>query len=1155
MAADAGCLGCSLRLALSPDAMTPLEAKRPVPPGLKSRFFGDYEIIEEIARGGMGVVYRARQMSLNRLVALKMIQSHHLLSDEARLRFRVEVEAVAQLHHPHIVSLFESGEHDGAHYFTMTLVDGGDLTTRLQRQPPVREQVQLLVKVCRAVHYAHQRGILHRDLKPSNILVDQQGEPHVADFGLAKSLDQDSGFTFTSSVLGSPNYMAPEQAAGKTRQLTTSVDVYGLGAILYHLLAGRPPFQAKTPIDTLRQVVDHDPAPPRLINTQVDRDLETIALKCLRKEPGERYDTAEGLAQDLERWLADESIMARPLGPWGVTRRWCRRHPGFVLLGAALAASLIALVTGSTLAAWRIRSANQRTESLVTRMQIQRAEELFSGGEASKGLAMLAHVVRQEPGHAPATLRLLSALQHRSYALPVFPPIFQRSPLTAFTVLAGERELITLTQAGEARRWNVRSGEMLGPICDLQRPVKMAAMTDDAQQVLIGFRDGGVQLRSGPALGTVLELSALPGGVVSVALSPSGRLAAVASVQLTPSLHVGVGVWDAATGRALTPLRPHRVLVTDLKFTRDEQHLVTVSADDLVRFWPVAGGGDTPSLVLTQSSCLISCFDRSGRWMAVGEYDGGIKVWDTQDMSRAKWTLHHTRRINDLSFSADASLLLSASNDDTAQVWNLNTGLPHALALRHGNLVNSARFSPDERHVVTASNDNTARLWDTATGLPLTEELPHDSGLKLAVFARDGRRVLTTTFDGAFTVWELREPFVPTLRVPHASLVSQVQFSRNGAMLASGSSDGEVRITDAATGEVLRSFHHSGPVNPLAFSPDGRHLAVGGADRAVQLFDAKRGSPILPPFHHDFAVGHLEFDRSGTRLLVTAEVQGQVWDTISGRPVGAPIAHRDFIESARFSPDGQRIVTAARDRRVQVWSATSGRPEGPPILDAGLASYAEFSPDGERILVATRSHEAFVITARTRQAVGPRMRHRGGVTHATFSGDGTRLVTASEDQTARIWAPGLPEPLVHTLPHRARVSRAAFSPDDRMLLTLSSDGTIRIWDTASGHLIADPIRHPGTTFACFSPDGRRLAAGSKTGLVVIRSMPLWDDSGITWLTALAEQAAHQTFKVPDRFEPLPLEAGQTEQTTNPPGPANSLKASMQQWFRRDASAR
>lgn len=244
-ASDLGCPGCSLRLALTPG--TPSSHRSDPPPaGLRSRFFGDYEILREIARGGMGVVYEARELGLNRRVALKMVPSHPIFSDEARLRLRVEIEAVSQLEHPNIVPLYASGEHEGIHYFTMRLVEGGDLAAHLQRGPPLRAVVKQLITVCRAVHHAHQRGILHRDLKPSNILIDAQGVPQVADFGLARSLDPECGFTFTSSVLGSPNYMAPEQAAGCNRQLTTAVDVYGLGSILYHAIAGHPPFRAGT---------------------------------------------------------------------------------------------------------------------------------------------------------------------------------------------------------------------------------------------------------------------------------------------------------------------------------------------------------------------------------------------------------------------------------------------------------------------------------------------------------------------------------------------------------------------------------------------------------------------------------------------------------------------------------------------------------------------------------------------------------------------------------------------------------------------------------------------------------------------------------------------------------------------------------------------
>ncbi len=1146
------CPGCAFRLALSPEAT---ESERPsgALPGLKSRFFGDYEILDEIARGGMGVVYRARQLGLNRLVALKMIQSGHLLSDEARLRFRVEIEAVSQLDHPHIVSLYDSGEHDGAHYFTMRLIEGGDLGADFKRERPLRLRIRQLVKVCRAIHHAHQRGILHRDLKPSNILVDAEGEPHVADFGLAKSLDHDTGFTFTQSVLGSPNYMAPEQAAGKTRQLTTAVDVYGLGAVLYHLLAGGPPFQALTPVDTLRQVMDRDPIPPRQLRSAVDRDLETIALKCLRKQPTERYGTAEELALDLERWLAGRPILARPLGPLASGWRWTRRHPGLVLLGAALFIALLTLAGGATVAAWRIRSANQRNEALVTRMQIQKAETLFSEGSSSKALATLAHVVRHDPTNTPATLRLLSALQHRRYSVPIYAPMANGSALVAATSPPGKDELFTLSQAGIAQSWNLKSGTPLNTVFDLQTPIRIATMSPGLEVMILGLREGGAQIRSGPAWNAVRELAVLPHGVVALALSPSGRLAATASARLQPSFLAEVGLWETATGRAISAPKAHRLLVTDLQFTRDEQSLVSVCADSRIRFWPVSNTSTSPSLVLTQASCLILRFDRSGRWMAVGEYGGGIHVWDTRDLAQPKWVFRHARRINDLNFNADASLLLSASSDDSAQLWDLTNGTPHGPALRHGNIVNTARFSPDGRQVVTASNDNTARLWDALTGRALTEELPHDNGVQLAEFTGDGRRILTTTFAGACAVFELREPFVPTLTIAFSNTVTRVGFSPDGHRLAAGSTGGEIRVTDVQSGEVVRQLTGNGAMIPTIFSPDGKRIATGGDGRTVQIFDVASGALVLPPLRHGFSVEGLEFDRSGSRLLVTTEVEAQIWDMATGKKVAPPLPHRDRIESARLSPDGQRVITVSKDRTVRLWSAVTGEPIGPPIEDAGLAIYAEFSPDAERVVLAKRAHEAVVISLSTREMVGTPMRHRGGVSHAAFNHDGSRIVTASEDQTAKVWAPDAPEPLLQTLPHRARVNRAEFSPDGRMILTLSSDGQVLLWDTATGHLIADPIQHPGATFACFSPDGHRVAVSAKSGLVVVRPVPTWAGGDVTWMADLAELVAQQRFLPPDRFDPLPPGVRPPAQPTASTGPESAAKSALQRWLRRPAT--
>src|SRR5262245_40277170 len=346
------CAACLLEMGLDEIAARH-ESDNSFPRSTVSMEFGDYELLEQVGRGGQGVVLRARQKSLNRVVALKVIGLGHWATKAHLKRFRLEAEAAARLEHPGIVPIHEVGERDGSCYFSMKLVEGGQLDVVAKREPmPIRRAVELIAKVARTVHYAHEHGILHRDIKPGNILLDQKGEPHLTDFGLARLVEAEATITRTLEVLGTPSYMAPEQATGNNTQLTSATDVYGLGAVLYQLLTGHPPFAGGATYETIKLLLDTEPRPPRLLNPKIDRDLSTICLKCLEKDPKCRYSSALALAEDLDHWLKHEPIQARRTGTFSRGKKWVRRNP----TSALLAASLIALAAAAGWIVWKSES-------------------------------------------------------------------------------------------------------------------------------------------------------------------------------------------------------------------------------------------------------------------------------------------------------------------------------------------------------------------------------------------------------------------------------------------------------------------------------------------------------------------------------------------------------------------------------------------------------------------------------------------------------------------------------------------------------------------------------------------------------------------------------------------------------------------------------
>jgi serine/threonine protein kinase len=549
--------------AMPPNAMLGPE------PGTRVRYFGDYELLAEIARGGMGVVYEARQVSLNRLVALKMILAGQLASPADVQRFHTEAEAAANLDHPHIVPIYEVGEHDGQHYFSMKLIEGSSLAQQVPHMVnDARRAAKVLATVARAVHHAHQRGILHRDLKPGNILMDAQGQPHVTDFGLAKRIKSDARQTQSGAIVGTPGYMSPEQARSE-KVLTTAVDVYGLGAVLYELLTGRPPFRAETPLDTILQALEREPERPRKLNPRVDRDLETICLKCLQRETEQRYGSAEALAGDLERWLEGKPISARRSNRAEVMKKWIRRNPaltGMIAISALFVVStaVFSSTGGAPLDYWYIL----RVATIIL---------MFVGAIAGLSTARSSQTPPQAQGSPEKPAENLKA--EIKFVKPAYPVAF--SPDSQRFASVGRYNSLKIWDLSAGKRLLTRGGHQGG--------VYSLVFSPDGQRLASASEDTTIQIWDATTGQRLLTLHEHDCSVFSVAFSPDGRHLTSGCRDKT------VRVWEAATGQLLRTLKGHTAEVLSVLYSADGRYLASVSSKE-VKVWDATTG----QAVLTQ---------------------------------------------------------------------------------------------------------------------------------------------------------------------------------------------------------------------------------------------------------------------------------------------------------------------------------------------------------------------------------------------------------------------------------------------------------------------------------------------------------------------------------------------------------------------------
>ncbi len=1101
-----------------------------VPAARKIRRLGDYELLGQIAEGGMGIVYFARQISLNRTVALKMIRSGQLATAAESHRFRTEAEAAATLDHPNIVPIYEIGEHDGQQYFSMKLVEGGTLADlnaaqRTRDAPWQRRAADLMARVARGVHHAHQRGVLHRDLKPTNVLLDEEGEPHLTDFGLAKVLEGRPDFTQSLAVLGTPGYMAPEQAAGRVKELTTAADTYSLGAILYELLAGRQLCSGASTLEILKQVQENEPAAPRKLNPAVAPDLETICLKCLQKAPEHRYASAQAFAEDLERFLRGEPIQARPIGSGERFVRWCRRKPA---LAGSLGALAFALVSGLAGVTWQWRNAQHHAESearhrrlaedAVMRLTYEKAETLFEQDRAAQALAHLARLLRQHPTNPAVAARIQSALTLCGFSLPVARLQHAARIMTVCFSPDGKR-LLTASLDGTARMWDARTGKAL---FDLQhaKSIRLGAFSPDGRLVLTASYDRTASLWDAATGHRVGQPMVHQGTVMAAEFSTNGERVVTGSQDCTAR------VWDAATGQPRSGPFVHTNGLEWVAFSPDANQVVTVTTNGIVQIWNVDSGEPDGERLTTiaGSKAHHAVFSPDGSQVLVSH----MSFFDARTHEPKQRVVESGSERYNLSaeFSPDTARLVSGSQDFTARVWDWRTGRLDRESMRHDNYVIRAGFSADGQTIFTASTDNTARLW-SRDGQPRGEPLRHTGEVWDAQLNADSMRMVTRLWTSNAWLWEIRTrpPQVPTFS--HRGPLLSVRFSRDGQHLLTTSADTTARLWDVRSGRPLFApLLHFSWVDYAEFSPDERRILTASQDGNAQIWDASNGEAIGAPFRHKSKVRWAEFSPDGSRVATASDdYSAQVWDARSRQAIGQRIKHGSWILSIHFSPDGSKIVTSSLDSTARVWDAATGEPLTPPLSHEEAVQNARFTPDGQKVITASRDRTARVWDARTGKQLLAPIEHPDGLqrTSPHLTADGRRAVTAAGN-IARIWDVATGQPSTDPLVHKATVNSARFSPDGTRVVTGSNDRTARIWDARTGFPISEPMAH-GDRVTCdeFSADGRWLVTGSDDHHARIWEVPISGASVPSWLPELAEAVGGLRFNAQNMLENVPTE--------------------------------
>jgi len=1030
------CARCLMDAGLRPSAEDKIEG-----PGSE---IGRYELLRLIGEGGMGLVYLAEQREpVRRQVALKILK---LGMDTVRVvaRFRAEQQTLAMLDHPNIARVFDAGTTEsGRPYFVMEYVEGVPITRYCDRQKlSIEERLRLFQQVCAAIQHAHQKGVLHRDIKPSNILVsanDHAPLPKIIDFGIAKAVHQplteQTSITEQGQLLGTPEYMSPEQADMAYGDIDIRSDVYSLGVVLYELLAGAPPFEAETlrqrGVEHIRQIIrNEEPKTPSARLTtlgeqakevalmrrtqlltlarRLKKELEWIPLKAMRKEREQRYQSVSELAQDVSNYLRGAALLAGPESRIYRTRKFIRKHAGSVTTAALVGVALIIGLLASTTMAYKAEQARTEAEE-----QSDEYRKLF-----------YVHCVAQ------------ADTKYRQY-----------------NVRSARKLLKTCPE--DLRNWEWHRLDYVtdeahltfGPASNGQCFI---TLSPDGKRIVSGsIRTNDITIWDVASRTKILTLKGhtlLAGGV----FTPDGKRIVSGSFDRT------IKVWDASTGDEIMTLTGHEGKIRSVAISPDGTRIVSGSHDKTVKVWDAATGQELRTLTGHQDIVTRAAFSPDGSKIASGSLDQSVRIWDTGNGEQLSCFRVDNQGVVAVDYSPDGGSIAIGGSEGTVKILDVETGEATTLTTGQGwdeSLIASVAFSPDGKRIASGSYDQTVRVWDAATSEQIATFVGHASQVLSVAFTPDGKRIASGAIVDGIRIWDVDTDRERTILEGHKGLIHQLAFTADGERLVSCSRDNTIKIWDVSQAREIRTLRgHDKAVVKVALSPDGKRITSASVDGTLRIWHTNTGEEITRITGHESPVYSVAYSPDGARIASGGAKEVRVWDATTGQELMALVGHNEkgAIHSVAFSPDAKHIVSAGSDKTIRIWDADTGKE------------------------VRTLSG------------------HKWLVCNALFTPNGKRIVSGAYDGTVRIWDGEAGDQLMTLLGHKeSHIESLAISPDGTRIAS-GSFSSVKLWDTETGAELMTISRNHSTHALAFSPDGRTIAAGM-SGKDVYRIV-LWQSS-------------------------------------------------------------